>query len=156
MDRTHSILRIATTACPVSGSDLREQMEALKLMDTIQRAVNVISSHWYEYRRREAQSLLRAKSLGVLEVKERNQRLKDKDDSVRITDEQNVRTRKERSESNGKSVLEVEQKVRHPLPEDPDSSTLEEQHKAQATTSKKTTIMFPDDDTKSMVTEYSC
>ena len=29
MDRTHSIMRIATTASPVSGADVRERMEEL-------------------------------------------------------------------------------------------------------------------------------
>jgi hypothetical protein len=81
MDRTHSIMRIATTASPVSGSDVRERMESLKLMDTISKAVNVISTTWYEHRSREAKHLLRAKSLGMLEIKRRS--LIEKDPEVK-------------------------------------------------------------------------
>lgn len=58
MDRTHSIMRIATTASPVSGSDVRERMDSLKLMDTILKAVNVISTAWYDYRSAESKQLL--------------------------------------------------------------------------------------------------
>lgn len=43
MDRTQSILRIATTASPISGSDVKEQMRRLRLMKQIQHAVHVIS-----------------------------------------------------------------------------------------------------------------
>lgn len=68
MDRTHSIMRIATTASPVSGSDVRERMESLKLMGTISKAVNVIGTAWHKHRSKEAKHLLRARSMGMLEV----------------------------------------------------------------------------------------
>lgn len=46
MDRTQSILRIATTASPVSGDAVRERMETLRLRSTFQNAVRIIGSAW--------------------------------------------------------------------------------------------------------------
>lgn len=66
MDRTHSIMRIATTASPVSGSDVRERMDTIKLKNSIKKAVNVISSTWYMYRQKESRRLLREKSMGMV------------------------------------------------------------------------------------------
>ncbi|KAI2495035.1 hypothetical protein MHU86_19467 [Fragilaria crotonensis] len=66
MDRTHSIMRIATTASPVSGSDVRERMDTIKLKNSIKKAVNVISSTWYIYRQKESRRLLREKSMGMI------------------------------------------------------------------------------------------
>lgn len=43
MDRTHSIMRIATTASPISGADVRERMEVLRITRTIMNAVATIS-----------------------------------------------------------------------------------------------------------------
>ena len=42
MDRTHSIMRIATTASPVSGADVRERMHHLALRSEFKRAVHLI------------------------------------------------------------------------------------------------------------------
>ena len=42
MDRTHSIMRIATTASPVSGADVRDRMRYLALKSDFGRAVHVI------------------------------------------------------------------------------------------------------------------
>jgi len=50
MDRTHSIMRIATTASPVSGADVRERMVDLHLRFKIQRAVNLVSRKYREWR----------------------------------------------------------------------------------------------------------
>lgn len=68
MDRTHSIMRIATTASPVSGSDVRERMDTIKLKESITKAVSAISSAWYVYRQEESRRLLREKSTGVLNL----------------------------------------------------------------------------------------
>lgn len=46
MDRTHSIMRIATTASPVSGADVRERVEELRLMHKIDRSVRLICKTW--------------------------------------------------------------------------------------------------------------
>ena len=43
MDRTHSMMRIATTASPVSGADVRDSMIELHLRFKVQKAVNIIS-----------------------------------------------------------------------------------------------------------------
>jgi len=68
MDRTHSIMRIATTASPVSGSDVRERMDTIKLKITIKKAVSVISAAWYTYRQKESRRLLyHAKSEGKMQ-----------------------------------------------------------------------------------------
>lgn len=69
MDRTHSIMRIATTASPVSGSDVRERIENLRLMHVIQKAVNSISTAWDNHRSNDARVLLHARSMGMLEMK---------------------------------------------------------------------------------------
>mmetsp|Transcript_19463 Transcript_19463/g.42309 ORF Transcript_19463/g.42309 Transcript_19463/m.42309 type:complete len:1662 (-) Transcript_19463:341-5326(-) len=50
MDRTHSIMRIATTASPVSGADVREQMEELRLMLKIERSVQLIARTWKKWK----------------------------------------------------------------------------------------------------------
>ncbi|CAB9531806.1 EFh [Seminavis robusta] len=46
MERTHSIMRIATTASPVSGDAVRGQMERLRLRARYQSAVHVIEGAW--------------------------------------------------------------------------------------------------------------
>jgi len=50
MDRTHSIMRIATTASPVSGADVRERMEELRLMLKIERSVQLITRTWKKWK----------------------------------------------------------------------------------------------------------
>jgi len=50
MDRSHSMLRIATTASPVSGADVRDRMETLKLMTTVNQSVGKIQRAWLHYR----------------------------------------------------------------------------------------------------------
>lgn len=50
MDRTHSIMRIATTASPVSGADVRERMEELRLMLKIERSVQLIIRTWKKWK----------------------------------------------------------------------------------------------------------
>mmetsp|Transcript_18687 Transcript_18687/g.32920 ORF Transcript_18687/g.32920 Transcript_18687/m.32920 type:complete len:1597 (-) Transcript_18687:84-4874(-) len=49
MDRTHSIVRIATTASPVSGSDVRQQMEHLRLLKKVLHSVHVIETAYLAY-----------------------------------------------------------------------------------------------------------
>jgi hypothetical protein len=43
MDRTHSIMRIATTASPVSGADVKQQMRQLQLLKKVKHSIHVIS-----------------------------------------------------------------------------------------------------------------
>jgi hypothetical protein len=50
MDRTHSIMRIATTASPVSGSDVRQRMRHLQLLKKVQHSINVISTAYLTYK----------------------------------------------------------------------------------------------------------
>ena len=49
-DRTHSIMRIATTASPVSGADVRERMRVLQMLKKIHPSVHVISIAYIQYR----------------------------------------------------------------------------------------------------------
>ena len=49
MDRTHSIMRIASTASPVSGADVRERIEELRLMLKIESSVALIARTWRKY-----------------------------------------------------------------------------------------------------------
>jgi len=53
MDRTHSIMRIATTASPVGGADVREQMHTLHRLKKIHHAIHVISAAWISYKKRK-------------------------------------------------------------------------------------------------------
>jgi hypothetical protein len=46
MDRTHSIMRIATTASPVSGADVRDRMVEIRLRSKINNSVALITSVW--------------------------------------------------------------------------------------------------------------
>ena len=46
MERTHSIMRIATTASPVSGDAVRDQMEVLRLRVRYQKAAMSIARSW--------------------------------------------------------------------------------------------------------------
>lgn len=57
MDRTHSIMRIATTASPVSGADVRERMETLTIRSKVQNSLRVITSAWQRYREKKAMSM---------------------------------------------------------------------------------------------------
>lgn len=50
MDRTHSIVRIATTASPISGADIKEQMNRLQVYRSIRHAVLVISLAYLKYK----------------------------------------------------------------------------------------------------------
>jgi len=50
MDRTHSIMRIATTASPVSGADVRQRMEELRLQIKIERSISSISRAWKKWK----------------------------------------------------------------------------------------------------------
>jgi len=65
-DRTHSMMRIATTASPVSGADVRERIATMKATQVILQSVRTISNAWFNYRRREAKRLLKQNSLGLL------------------------------------------------------------------------------------------
>jgi hypothetical protein len=53
MDRTHSIMRIATTASPISGSDVRERMRQLQLLKKVQHSILVISMAFLNYKARK-------------------------------------------------------------------------------------------------------
>ena len=50
MDRTHSIMRIATTASPVSGADVRQQMRHLRLLKKVHHSIHVISNAYKKYK----------------------------------------------------------------------------------------------------------
>ena len=50
MDRTHSIMRIATTASPVSGADVRDRKWAIFYMRKMHRSVDIISTAWLSYK----------------------------------------------------------------------------------------------------------
>lgn len=58
MDRTHSIMRIATTASPVSGADVREKMDELRLMIQIDRSVRLIARTWRKWKGGQPKTLV--------------------------------------------------------------------------------------------------
>lgn len=68
MERTHSIMRIATTASPVSGDAVREQMQLLRRRAQYTEAVNLITDYWNRRQRRRMRELLmreRSQSSGL-------------------------------------------------------------------------------------------
>ena len=52
-DRSHSIMRIATTASPVSGADVRERKRVISLIRKINRSVEIITKAWVAYKQRK-------------------------------------------------------------------------------------------------------
>ena len=70
MDRTQSIMRIATTASPVSGADLRERMERLRLVRTIHNSIRTITNCWLRYKDKKVRRLLKAHSKRELQQKQ--------------------------------------------------------------------------------------
>jgi chorismate mutase len=60
VDRTHSIMRIATTASPVSGADVRQRMRILQLQKKVFHSIHVISVAWLHYKaRKESNRIVR-------------------------------------------------------------------------------------------------
>jgi len=53
IDRTHSIVRIATTASPISGSDVRQRIERLRLWKKVLHSVHTIEVAYLAYRKRK-------------------------------------------------------------------------------------------------------
>ena len=66
MDRTHSIMRIATTASPVSGADVREKMDELRLMIQIDRSVRLIARTWRKWKAGRQKTLVDGGALPTL------------------------------------------------------------------------------------------
>jgi hypothetical protein len=62
MDRTHSIMRIATTATPISGDAVRERMETMRWEALITKSVRIIIGAWFRYQKRHYQSLRKLES----------------------------------------------------------------------------------------------
>jgi hypothetical protein len=50
MDRTHSIMRIATTASPISGADVRQRMRQIQLLKKVQHSVHVIAVAYLQFK----------------------------------------------------------------------------------------------------------
>jgi hypothetical protein len=62
MERTHSIMRIATTASPVSGDAVREQMQLLKTRARFINAANLIMDRWNASQKEQMKQLRRGMS----------------------------------------------------------------------------------------------
>jgi hypothetical protein len=58
MDRTHSIMRIATTASPVSGADVKHQMRQLQLLKKVRHSIHVISMAFLRFKARKEKAHL--------------------------------------------------------------------------------------------------
>ena len=52
-DRTHSILRVASTASPISGADVRERVHLLRLSTKVKRSIEAISFAWNNYKQKK-------------------------------------------------------------------------------------------------------
>jgi hypothetical protein len=60
VDRTQSIMRIATTASPVSGANVSERMQILQLQERVLHSIHVISVAWLHYKvRKESNRIVR-------------------------------------------------------------------------------------------------
>jgi hypothetical protein len=59
MDRTQSIMRIASTASPVSGADVLHRMQQIQLMKKVHHSIHVISVAYLHYKSRKEQQLIR-------------------------------------------------------------------------------------------------
>ena len=68
-DRTHSIMRIATTASPVSGADVRERSRHLRLTTRVRRALEVVSFTWTSYKQRQADKIINSYRKSVRDTK---------------------------------------------------------------------------------------
>ena len=53
IDRTHSIMKVATTASPISGASVREGMEHMRLLKKVQHSVDVISTAYLVHKKRK-------------------------------------------------------------------------------------------------------
>ena len=53
IDRTHSIMKVATTASPISGASVREGMEHMRLLKKVQHSVDVISAAYLVHKKRK-------------------------------------------------------------------------------------------------------
>jgi len=53
MDRSHSIMRIATTASPISGAEIRERQKILMYVKKVRRSIDIISAAWLDYKTRK-------------------------------------------------------------------------------------------------------
>ena len=62
IDRTHSILRVATTASPVSGDAVQARMKVIRKQVKDRRAASKIQVAWKNYRTARVKSLLRIDS----------------------------------------------------------------------------------------------
>jgi len=51
MDRSHSIMRIATTASPISGAEIRDRAKIIHYMRKVRHSVHIISVAWLEYKK---------------------------------------------------------------------------------------------------------
>lgn len=49
-------MRVATTASPVSGSEVRERMETLALRSRVQNSVRVIGAAWRRYQQQKTKA----------------------------------------------------------------------------------------------------
>jgi hypothetical protein len=69
MDRSQSIMSIATTASPVSGADVRERMKHLRVVKTVRSAVQVIERAWLTYERNKTKKIMRGCTCGEISRK---------------------------------------------------------------------------------------
>lgn len=52
-DRTHSIMRIATTASPISGAEVRDCKKAMLLLNKVYHSIDVISNAWLAHKKKK-------------------------------------------------------------------------------------------------------
>lgn len=60
IDRTHSIMRVATTASPISGADVRDSAKLWCYMKRIKTSVKTISQAWIDYNTRKKSRVKKA------------------------------------------------------------------------------------------------
>jgi len=52
MERSHSIMRIASTASPISAAEIRDRAKIIFYTNKVRKSLDVISSHWLDYKKR--------------------------------------------------------------------------------------------------------
>ena len=100
MDRTHSIMRVATTASPISGDAVRERLEVLRLQSVFHRSAGIIARSWRGYQRRHGEL--------VTTLKARTQALKAEEERLEssISSLKAVYMNRQQSPSSGMSAVQ--------------------------------------------------
>ena len=92
-DRTHSIMRIATTASPISGAEIRDRKRELLLKQKLHRSIETISNAWIQYSMKtgrieeDAKRLITSRRTLLVSTNSRNHKEREKSTTPPIEEE---------------------------------------------------------------------